>query len=53
MKKIFLILITGLLWCSVGNAGLNVELHIVKGGHDAKVTLLGKLGKDIVKDALK
>jgi predicted esterase len=33
--------------------GLNVELHIVKGGHDAKVTLLGKLGKDIVKDALK
>jgi len=23
MKKILLILITGLLWCSVGNAGIN------------------------------
>ena len=23
MKKILLILITGLLWCNVGNAGLN------------------------------
>ena len=32
--------------------GLNVELHIVKGGHDAKVTLLGKPGKDIVKTVL-
>jgi len=32
--------------------GLNVELHIVKGGHDAKVTLISQ-GKDIVKDALK
>jgi len=34
------------------DAGLNVELHIVSGGHDAKKTLLGKPGKDIVKAAL-
>ena len=32
--------------------GLNIELHIVGGGHEAKVTLLGKPGKDIVKAAL-
>jgi len=32
--------------------GLNVELHIVKGGHDAKVTLLSGQGKDIVKESL-
>ena len=32
--------------------GLNIELHIVKGGHEASVTLLGKPGKDIVKAAL-
>ena len=52
MKKILLILITGLLWCSVGNAGLNIDLHLVPGGHDQKVTLLGKPGKDIIKAAL-
>ena len=34
------------------NEGLNVELHLVPGGHDAKKTLLGKVGKDIVKAAL-
>ena len=34
------------------DAGLNVELHIVSGGHDSKKTLLGKAGKDIVKAAL-
>jgi len=34
------------------NEGLNVELHLVPGGHDAKKTLLGKPGKDIVKAAL-
>ena len=34
------------------DAGLNIELHIVGGGHEAKVTLLGKPGKDIVKAAL-
>ena len=52
MKKILLILAVSLLWCNVGNAGLNIELHIVGGGHEAKVTLLGKPGKDIVKAAL-
>ena len=31
--------------------GLNVELHIVKGGHDAKMTLISQ-GKDIIKAAL-
>lgn len=34
------------------DAGLNIVLHIVGGGHEAKVTLLGKPGKDIVKAAL-
>jgi len=52
MKKVLLILITDLLWCSVGNAGLNIDLHLVPGGHDQKVTLLGKPGKDIIKAAL-
>ena len=51
MKKILLILALSLLWCNVGNAGLNVELHIVKGGHDAKMTLISQ-GKDIIKAAL-
>jgi len=32
--------------------GLNIELHLVPGGHEASVTLLGKQGKDIVKAAL-
>ena len=32
--------------------GLNVEFHLVPGGHDAKMALLGKQGKDIVKAAL-
>jgi len=34
------------------DAGLNIDLHLVPGGHDQKVTLLGKPGKDIVKAAL-
>ena len=34
------------------DAGLNIELHIVPGGHDQKKTLLGMPGKDIVKAAL-
>ena len=32
--------------------GLNVELHIVKGGHDARKTLIA-YGKDIIKEVLK
>ena len=32
--------------------GLNVELHIVKGGHDARKTLIA-YGKDIIREALK
>ena len=32
--------------------GLNIELHLVPGGHEASLTLLGKQGKDIVKAAL-
>ena len=46
MKKILLILALSLLWCNVGNAGLNEP------GTDQKKTLLGKLGKDIIKAAL-
>jgi hypothetical protein len=34
------------------NEGLNIELHLVPGGHDTKKTLLGKSGRDIVKAAL-
>ena len=52
MKKILLILALSLLWCNVGNAGLNIELHLVPGGHDQKKTLLGMPGKDIIKAAL-
>ena len=33
-------------------AGLNIDLHLVPGGHDQKKTLLGKPGKDILKAAL-
>ena len=32
--------------------GLNIELHIVKGGHDARKTLIA-YGKDIIKEVLK
>ena len=34
------------------DAGLNIDLHLVPGNHDQKVTLLGKPGKDIIKAAL-
>ena len=53
MKKILLILITGLLWCSVGNAGIN-EPGTDQQCFDLfeKKTLLGKPGKDIIKAAL-
>ena len=98
MKKLLWIVVLGLLWCNVGNAGinepgtdqkcfdlfeknkvfkkeflpavnkdthifivytklakkrgLNVELHIVKGGHDDRKTFI-TYGKDIIKEVLK
>ena len=49
MKKIFLILITGLLWCNVGIA--SEAGGVREPGHDAKMTLISQ-GKDIIKAAL-
>jgi len=50
LRKILLILITGLLWCNVGIA--SEAGGVREPGHDAKVTLISQ-GKEIVKDALK
>ena len=53
-------MVLGLLWCGTANAyaelakkrGINAEAHVVKGGHDGKLTLI-KYGKEIIREALK